>query len=502
MVFYLLFESAAGYALFLKEEEEKIGTNVGEVQKARADYSKFKKMVKLHAFVAFQSQPESLDNINDVSEGVCPQKLQDFIEMNAEKGSTIGVMEEKLGGAIQSKVSKVKITAGKQIFEMIRWVRHHFSKYLKEFDQEEVNTEGITSSQRGLGHAYSRAKVKFNVNKNDTMIIQAIALIDQLDKDINTFAMRVREWYSWHFPELVRIVPDIINYARVAKTIKGRPQFLENVDELRSSLEELTNEETTDKIVAAMRSSMGTDVSPVDMINISRFCDKVVSLADYRTSLQLYLKNRIHKIAPNTATLMGDLIGARLISHAGSLTSLAKLPASTLQILGAEKALFRALKTRGNTPKYGLIFNSPFIQKARKKDRGRIARVLANKASMACRIDAFSDVPTNEYGTKFHEQVEERLEFYKSGTTPQKNLDAMREVNAAVSKSAGAAGAAGDAMEVDESPKKKKSKKRKSEDADDEEEQPKKRRKSSSKKDKDKSDKKKRRKSKSKKDKK
>merc|ERR1712150_148068 len=120
--------------------------------------------------------------------------------------------------------------------------------------------------------------------------------------------------------------------------------------------------------------------------------------------------------------------GARLISHAGSLTSLAKCPASTVQILGAEKALFRALKTKGNTPKYGLIFHSSFIGRAGAKNKGRISRYLANKWSIASRIDCFSDTPTDMFGKKLHEQVEDRLKFYETGEAPMKNADAMQAV--------------------------------------------------------------------------
>ena len=135
-----------------------------------------------------------------------------------------------------------------------------------------------------------------------------------------------------------------------------------------------------------------------------------------------------HQVAPNLGALIGDIVGARLISHAGSLTNLAKYPASTVQILGAEKALFRALKTKGNTPKYGLIFHSSFIGKAHARNKGRISRYLANKCSMACRIDNFAEEPTNAFGEKLREQVEERLRFYDTGETPKKNIDAMKEV--------------------------------------------------------------------------
>merc|ERR1712086_852805 len=132
--------------------------------------------------------------------------------------------------------------------------------------------------------------------------------------------------------------------------------------------------------------------------------------------------------APNLATLIGEMVGARLISHAGSLTSLAKYPASTVQILGAEKALFRALKTKGNTPKYGLIYHSTFIGRAAAKNKGRISRYLANKCSIATRIDSFSDAPTRVYGENLREQVEERLKFYETGKAPRKNLDVMEEI--------------------------------------------------------------------------
>jgi len=134
------------------------------------------------------------------------------------------------------------------------------------------------------------------------------------------------------------------------------------------------------------------------------------------------------QVAPNLQALIGDFVGARLISHAGSLTNLAKYPASTVQILGAEKALFRALKTKGNTPKYGLIFHSPFIGKASSRNKGRISRYLANKCSIASRIDCFADVQTSLFGEKLKEQVEERLEFYDKGTAPRRNVAVMQEV--------------------------------------------------------------------------
>merc|ERR1719502_48438 len=181
------------------------------------------------------------------------------------------------------------------------------------------------------------------------------------------------------------------------------------------------------------------DVSEPDMANIDHFAGEVVKLALMRKTLHDYLKAKMDLVAPNLAALIGEIIGARLISHAGSLTNLAKYPASTVQILGAEKALFRALKTKGNTPKYGLIYHSTFIGRAAAKNKGRISRYLANKCSIACRIDNFAEEPTNKFGEKLKEQVEERLRFYDSGEAPRKNVDCMKEVMDELRAEAGAA---------------------------------------------------------------
>lgn len=128
-------------------------------------------------------------------------------------------------------------------------------------------------------------------------------------------------------------------------------------------------------------------------------------------------------------------MGAKLLTHAGGLTNLSKLPASTIQILGAEKALFRALKKKsGTTPKYGHLFNSPFITKAGVKDKGKISRYLANKCAIACRLDThllkvlFDDQPTDKFGLKMREQVSSRLEQLNNGKLTDKGDQALEEV--------------------------------------------------------------------------
>merc|ERR1712181_127164 len=288
-----------------------------------------------------------------------------------------------------------------------------------------MGTSTSDKSQLGLSHSYSRAKMKFNVNKSDNMIIQSIALLDQLDKDINTFCMRIREWYSYHFPELIKIVPENALYAKVVKLVKNRKEL--TAEKLGALEAILMDSARAQAVIDASKSSMGMDISPVDLLNIDMFASRVIGITEYRKELSTYLRSKMSVVAPNLAVLIGDTVGARLISHAGSLTNLAKCPASTVQILGAEKALFRALKTKGNTPKYGLIFHSSFIGRAGAKNKGRISRYLANKCSIASRIDCFSEESTTIFGTKLKEQVEDRLKFYETGDLPRKNVEVMAE---------------------------------------------------------------------------
>lgn len=153
--------------------------------------------------------------------------------------------------------------------------------------------------------------------------------------------MRVREWYSWHFPELQKIVNDNYLFAKLCVFIKNKADL--SADKL-PQLEEILGDATkAQQVLDACRMSMGTDISPIDMINIESFASRVVSLTEYRRSLHTYLLDKMNLCAPNLSALIGEQVGARLIAHAGSLTNLAKYPASTVQILGAEKALFRSV---------------------------------------------------------------------------------------------------------------------------------------------------------------
>lgn len=237
----------------------------------------------------------------------------------------------------------------------------------------------------GLSHNYYRYKLKFSVDKVDVMVIQAVGLLDDLDKELNNYAMRLREWYGWHFPEVSKIVADNVTYAKVVHEIGMR------TNTKKTNLSEIVEEEIEKQIKDAAEISMGSEISDEDEFNIKELCLQVIALSEYRQSLTEYLKARMMAIAPNLTIMVGELVAARLISHAGSLINLAKQPASTIQIFGAEKALFRALRTKHDTPKYGLIYHASLVGQAGPKLKGKISRSLASKCALCVRVDALSN---------------------------------------------------------------------------------------------------------------
>merc|ERR1711870_93867 len=236
-----------------------------------------------------------------------------------------------------------------------------------------------------------------------------------------------------------------------------------------------------DEIAAEVRSaaetSMGTEITDEDLTNILTLCERVIELTEYRASLAEYLKLRMNAIAPNLTYMVGELVGARLISQAGSLMSLAKHPSSTLQILGAEKALFRALKTKSATPKYGLIYHASLVGQSAPALKGKISRVLAAKLALCCRVDALGDQVEPVVGKEFKDYVENRLACLEEGGMKSGAKGISRPAAGKFEKKAGSSQFSKDADAVEEPPAKKK-KKREAEDEEAEaEEKPKKKKK-------------------------
>ena len=271
-----------------------------------------------------------------------------------------------------------------------------------------LDDQELKQMQLGLAHSISRYTLSFTSEKVDTMIIQAVSLLEDLDKELNNYAMRLREWYSWHFPEMSKIITDNSTYAQAVILIGMRT----NVKNLTiEKMSEVMDEEIAEQVKEAAEISMGTEILEDDEKHIRTLAKSVTEISNYRANLAEYLKNRMAAVAPNLTILIGELVAAKLIAHSGSLMSLAKQPASTIQILGAEKALFRALKTKKNTPKYGLIYNASVVGQADTKMKGKISRTLANKCALCVRYDALGEDTNGKLGTDSRVFMEKRLKL-------------------------------------------------------------------------------------------
>jgi len=274
-----------------------------------------------------------------------------------------------------------------------------------------TKTEGeFNKFMHQLSMQIARKAVTEAVTKRDIYAVQAVRTVDDLDKTINLFAGRIREWYGLHFPELDRAIDSHDTYARLIQNLGNKNNFTKKGLE-KAGLPKVKAK----KIAEIAQISMGANISEEDLKWIKSFAEEILNLYRLRENIEEYIDKVMQEIAPNMSSLVGSIISARLISIAGGLNNLAKMPASTLQVLGAEKALFRALKTGSRPPKHGIIFQYALIHQAPKWLRGKIARVLSGKLSIASRLDAFEGEFAGEKLKKdVIEKVNEIKEKYKS----------------------------------------------------------------------------------------
>jgi len=394
----VLFETAAGYAIFKVLDESKL-QEVDSLWKEFETPDKANKIVKLKHFEKFLDTTEALAAATAMTEGKIGKSLKKVLKkvVAKEAHEQLAISDAKLGGVIKDKLA-LSCVHSPAIAELMRGIRNQMENLITGLPPREISAMSL-----GLAHSLSRYKLKFSPDKVDTMIVQAISLLDDLDKELNNYIMRCREWYGWHFPELGKIITDNLAYCKSIRKIGVRTNVA------TTDLSELLPEEIEAEVKLAAEISMGTEVSDEDIGNIMHLCDQVIDISEYRAQLYDYLKNRMMAIAPNLTVMVGELVGARLISHAGSLLNLAKHPASTVQILGAEKALFRALKTRRDTPKYGLIYHASMVGQTTAKNKGKISRMLAAKAALAIRYDALGDDTNAEMGIENRAKLEARL---------------------------------------------------------------------------------------------
>lgn len=405
----VLFETPAGYALFEVLNEKKL-EKVSDIIKAFSDEDSASSLVKLKAFKKFKDTKEALTATDKLINGLLPKTLEKFLKNNAiseDVQETIITSDKKLGGLIQSKL-EIDCIHSKKMDELFRGIRSQLNNLITGLSETEMKNMTL-----GLAHGLSRYKLRFSTEKVDTMIIQAVSLLDDLDKEINNYMMRLKEWFGWHFPELSKIVTDNLLYARTVKAIGVRANCA------AAALSEFLTEEIEAEVKEAAEISMGSDITETDEKFIINLADQVMELSEYRESLSEYLKTRMNAVAPNLTLMVGELVGAKLIAHAGSLINLAKYPASTIQILGAEKALFRAMKTKHNTPKYGLIYQASLVGQCPAKIKGKLSRTLAAKCSVCIRVDALGESEGTTVGEECKEYIEKRLKFLEANVNQQ-----------------------------------------------------------------------------------
>jgi nucleolar protein 56 len=284
--------------------------------------------------------------------------------------------------------------------EKIREISKHKLNYLKQAGFAE-NEYDAHMQLRQFAIDFSSSKVRRISEKLDLHISQSINALDELDKIINVIGARLREWYGLHFPELDYLIQNIFTYAEIVKLAGNR----NNID--LNMLENLGIEsKKADMIVVAVQRSKGGDILEENLSIIKKLANEVIMQTELRKVLAQQIEEMMEKIAPNIKELLTATVGARLMAKAGSLQKLSVMPASTIQIIGAEKALFRSLKTGAPPPKHGILFQHPILHSAPKWQRGKMARAIASKIAIAARIDLFRN---GEKDLHISEQLNKRI---------------------------------------------------------------------------------------------
>ncbi|MFX1564531.1 MAG: C/D box methylation guide ribonucleoprotein complex aNOP56 subunit [Promethearchaeota archaeon] len=319
--------------------------------------------------------PEEISNVyTRIRHGTDDPRLREFFNtLQSKKVERIFV--ESQGFA--EELSRLYDVRG-QLYEDVRFWRRVRLDFL---------SKNIASTNGEMLHEIavevSRLAIRTASEQSDQLIIQAMNSLDDVEKAQNLMVSRLREWFGLHFPEAAHAIENGQSLARIVaeggtrEQISNKPELVQLISESRIKPE-------------LLEQSMGAEVSEQDMMMIQALAKQILGLNDFREHLEKYLDDSMLTVAPNLRGLIGPVIGARLIGLAGGIEKLARFPASTIQVLGAEQALFRALKTGAKPPKHGVIFQHTLIHSAPWWQRGKIARILAGKIAIAARIDLYS----------------------------------------------------------------------------------------------------------------
>jgi nucleolar protein 56 len=367
--------------------------------------------------VFFPKDPqETAERLRKIEERTVIEEIPVLVDKLRAKGYTHFVFEnQEMARSAREKLS-IEV-AVERSSEAGKRLRENLEKFALDLEFVE-KPEQLRVWVHNVSIELAKMKVKKTVERRDLLVAQAVQTVDDLDKSLNIFMSRLREWFGLHYPELDRLLDKHETYARLVVNLGTRGNFTaENLE--KEGLPKAKSQAIAKVAVA----SMGADISDEDFSKIQDMCRKVLGLYDVRQSLEKYVDSVMEEVAPNTRAIGGSLLGARLLALAGGLLNLAKLPASTIQVLGAEKALFRSLKTKARPPKHGIIFQHPFIHDAKRWQRGKIARALAGKLAIAARVDAFKGkYMGDKLKTDLEKRIDEIRERYEKPPPPSTSL--------------------------------------------------------------------------------
>jgi len=351
-------------------------------------------------WVLFPKDPEKASSlVLKIENGEVVPEVRELVKRLKSLGLTPLVFEnQRLAGTVKGKLKvEVEVESPSRAGETVRSNLAEMAVKVGYVEKPEQFYDRL----REISTWISRLRVREAAAQKDKIVIQAVSAVDELDKTLNVVAGRIREWFGLHFPELNRLLESHETYARLVASLGGKGNFT-----AESLVEAGIPKGKAKAVEEAARTSLGAPMDREDLEALQALCRLYLEGSKIRRTLAERVDKILDEIAPNLKALAGPTIGARLISLAGGLGGLARLPSSTIQVLGAEKALFRALRTGARPPKHGIIFQHPLLHQAPKWQRGKIARALAGKISIAAKVDIFSG---NFVGDRLKADLEKRV---------------------------------------------------------------------------------------------
>ena len=359
---------------------------------------------KIAEQVLFPRNPkDAAVSLTDVKKGALPKEAADFRNaLSKLEIETVTVDTESLA-KIARAIGSFQVLLDQEDNTITR-LRNRLPSILTRLRIVESKDQ-YEELTRAVSMELAKTSISEAATKRDLYAIQTVRCIEDLDKTVNLLAGRIREWYGLHFPELDRLVEKHDSYIRLVQNLGTRDGFTQDALVKQG----LPQDKATILAEAAQRSA-GAELPIPDLEWLREVCSEALSLYKLRDVAEKYTDNIMEQIAPNMTGVVGAVLSAKLMSMAGGLDNMAKMPASTLQVLGAEKALFRTLKTGARPPKHGVIFQYADIHQSPRWLRGKIARALAGKLAIAARMDAFGGA---NQGEKFRRDLEAKIRELK-----------------------------------------------------------------------------------------